>query len=343
MKIREQLPDSKPLYAAMTAAELLSRPPKEWTIPGMLPATGVAAIYGATNVGKTFIALELLAAIAEGGQFFGNTAKARGVVYVGLEGSDGIAARVRAWSTHHGRPLPDRARFILEEGFGLDNDKDVEHLAKSIAALHLDEHPVIFIDTLSAAMMGLEENSSADMGGAMKRIRHLRKLTDGMIILIAHSGKDSAKGLRGSSKLPADCDTIFQLKKKAGKRSLVVEKQRDAKVGDEWTFELLEVAGEGDVASCVVTYEMAGGAHANGAPRPLPKPAQERLGPNERIVVEIVRSYGGQGVRESEALSAFKAQYKPGSRHATTRFTEAVARLVEAGCLVREVDHLRLP
>ncbi|MBK7025401.1 MAG: AAA family ATPase [Sulfuritalea sp.] len=70
---------------------------------GVLPAEGIAACFGPSSSGKSFPALDLLAAIASGADWFGKRTKAAPVLYIGLEGEAGISQRVQAYQARHGQ------------------------------------------------------------------------------------------------------------------------------------------------------------------------------------------------------------------------------------------------
>ncbi|MGC8703819.1 MAG: AAA family ATPase, partial [Thiomonas sp.] len=91
-------------YRLRSAAEIAALPPVRWLVRGVLPAEGLAALFGASGSGKSFLALDLAAAIAEGRRWFGYRVNAAPVVYVGLEGEAGLSQRVQAWEKHHRRP-----------------------------------------------------------------------------------------------------------------------------------------------------------------------------------------------------------------------------------------------
>lgn len=65
-----KLPDAPTItparFTLLTRAELITRPPVQWLIRGVLPAQGLAAIYGPSGSGKSFLALDAIMAIAEG-------------------------------------------------------------------------------------------------------------------------------------------------------------------------------------------------------------------------------------------------------------------------------------
>jgi RecA-family ATPase len=57
---------SPPRFTLMHSDELANRPCAENRIKQVLPAQGIAVIYGPPKSGKTFLALDLAAAITEG-------------------------------------------------------------------------------------------------------------------------------------------------------------------------------------------------------------------------------------------------------------------------------------
>ena len=76
--------------------DLAALPPTKHLVKGILPSSGLAAIYGPSGSGKTFLALDLIMAIACQSDWFGHKVKNAPVTYVGLEGKGGIALK-----THH--------------------------------------------------------------------------------------------------------------------------------------------------------------------------------------------------------------------------------------------------
>lgn len=120
--------NKKPRFNPITAAIIEATPSLNWRVKYVLPATGIAAIYGASASGKSFVGLELAAAIAEGSPFFGYTAKPAAVLYVVLEGEGGIRGRVLAWQRYKARAMPSDMRFLLQP-FRLNDSQDVAELA----------------------------------------------------------------------------------------------------------------------------------------------------------------------------------------------------------------------
>lgn len=71
-------------FSLMTATDLAALPPVRWRVRGVLPQEGIAAIYGPPGSGKSFLALDMLAAIAAGRWWFGYRVQAAPVLYIAL-------------------------------------------------------------------------------------------------------------------------------------------------------------------------------------------------------------------------------------------------------------------
>ena len=189
----------EPRYKLLTAGDLRSLPPLAWRVRGVLPAVGLVALYGPSASGKSFLAMSLAAAIAEGEGWFDCRVEAAPVVYAALEGEGGFKLRAQAWEVHQGRDLPDGLQLMMQP-FKLTDPRDVSDLATVIPA-----GAVVFLDTLNRAAPTADENSSKDMGEILEAAKRLQRLTGEMVVLVHHTGKNAAAGLRGHSK-PIRCD-----------------------------------------------------------------------------------------------------------------------------------------
>ena len=265
------------------SAELHALPPMQWLVRGVLPSEGLAAIYGESGSGKTFLALDLCAAVADGAEWFGYRVQAAPVVYVALEGEHGLSQRVRAWEIRNHRSFPNRARFVLRASFDLRHADDVEALAEGIRDLGLAGGLVV-IDTLNRAAPGADENSSAEMGKIIEATKRLRDDLGGIVLLVHHSGKDADRGMRGHSSLYAALDAVIAVSRKGG-REWRIAKAKDGEDGKEHPFELRTVKlgtdDEGEpVTSCIV-------APTEAAPH-IERPKVPKGG-NQRIVYDALR------------------------------------------------------
>lgn len=90
-------------YKLLSRQQLTGMPEVEWIIPGILPDSGLASIYGAPGSGKSFVAIDLASRISLGhGPWFSREVEERPVVYIALEGGRGIEKRLKAWDQENG-------------------------------------------------------------------------------------------------------------------------------------------------------------------------------------------------------------------------------------------------
>lgn len=85
-------------FTVHSAQDFGSRPPMDWVVRGLLPRAELAVIYGESGSGKSFLALDLCAAITRGIEWRGKRVVRGRVVYVCAEGSGGFKARLRAYA-----------------------------------------------------------------------------------------------------------------------------------------------------------------------------------------------------------------------------------------------------
>ena len=249
-------PKPAPRYKLLGADELRDLPPLAWRVRGVLPAVGLAALYGPSASGKSFLAFDMAAAIAEGQRWFDCRVEAAPVVYAALEGEAGFKLRAQAWETSRGRALPDGLRMMLQP-FKLTDGQDVLDLAAVVPA-----GAVVVLDTLNRSAPTADENSSRDMGEILEAAKTLQTLTRGLVLLVHHTGKNAAAGLRGHSSLFAAMDAAIEVSRDGDRREWKVAKSKDGQDGTAHPFKLqvetlgVEETGEA-ITSCVVLRDTA--------------------------------------------------------------------------------------
>jgi len=241
-------------FRLLSSADLHALPPPTWCVRGVLPAQGLAAVYGPSGSGKSFLVLDAAASIAEGAPWFGYRAKATPVVYCALEGEAGFRLRVAAWEQGNGRALPAGLHLMLQP-FKLTNSRDVEDLAAAV--LSAGAGAVTILDTLNRAAPEADENASTDMGRILEAAKVLQRLTGGLVVVVHHTGKDATRGLRGHSSLFAALDAAVEVTREGDRREWKVAKAKDGQDGAEHPFRLAVLdLGEDDegeaVTSCVI-------------------------------------------------------------------------------------------
>ena len=143
--------------------------------------------------------------------------------------------------------------------FRLTSAEDVAGLAAAVG--ELGPGAVVFIDTLNRAAPEADENASKDMGQILKGAKALQRLTDGLVVLVHHTGKSVEAGLRGHSSLLAALDASIVVARggegQRDSRSWSVAKAKDGEDGatNAFSLEVVEIGTDkfGEPAtSCVV-------------------------------------------------------------------------------------------
>lgn len=325
-------PPPSPSHTRLLRIEqLLAAPATTYVVRGVLPATGLIALFGPPGSGKSFLAMDLVLAIASGqSEWFGRRLQQSPVAYLALEGQGGIARRVKAWMTHTQQSIPPNVRFFTGS-LSLLNGSDAETMAREIEH-ELGEGTVIVIDTLSRASPGGDENSSVDMTRVIDDAQLLGSIVQGPVVLIHHTGKDAGKGLRGHSSLIGAVDSAIEVVHQNGCRSWRVTKAKEDEAGIDFSFELVAyTVGQDqwgdDLRSCAVRRLLV------APPKPLPPPR----GKNQIAVIAAIRSalagtQGGILWPQAMSLAAAALNSVPNGRQNTVA-KDTLERLIQAGHL----------
>lgn len=241
-------------FKVLSADELDAIPPMKWLVRGVVPMSGVGAIYGPSGCGKSFLTLDMLAAIAAGREWFGCRVKAAPVLYVALEGEAGIRQRKDAYQERHGA-IPAGMRFMLT-ALDIRKEADRADLVCAIKAADLVDG-VLVLDTLNRAASGMDENASSDMGDVIDALKDVQRAIGGVVLAVHHSGKDVSKGMRGHSSLIGALDVAVEVSRNEDLREWKAHKVKDGEDGIPHPFRLdvVEVGVDEDgeeITSCVV-------------------------------------------------------------------------------------------
>lgn len=326
----------EPRYKLLGSADLHALPPLTWRVRGVLPAVGLAALYGPSASGKSFLGFDMAAAIAEGSRWFDCRVESAPVVYAALEGEAGFKLRAQAWEAHKGRTLPAGLNMVLQP-FKLTVERDISDLAAVVPP-----GAVVFLDTLNRAAPTADENSSRDMGEILESAKRLQSLTEGLVVLIHHTGKDATKGLRGHSSLLAAMDAAVEVSRDGDRREWKVAKSKDGADGDSHPFRLeietLDTDADGEpITSCTVRTD------TNAADVQRVKVPQ---GGNQKLVYDGIRGLFKDGatgkpgapplrpcIELEYAVTAGAARLTCPTDKRTSRSRDAITGLVSRGVL----------
>lgn len=241
--------------------------PEEYTAPDeliedVLVNKNISILYGDSNSGKTFFAIDMACSIALGRPWFGKQVEQGMAVYLATESPETVKARVQAYQKHHNVSIDHLLIIQVPVNFHEGGDYDVSR----IITLIRDEErrkeskcKLIIGDTLARISAGANENSGTDMGPIMARFDFLMNALNTAVLIVHHCGKDTAKGGRGWSGIRAHIDTEIEVTEKNTQRKASITKQRALpSKGDIFYFSLhviqIGMSKFGKTATtCVVT------------------------------------------------------------------------------------------
>lgn len=194
----------------------MNRPHVEFLIDGLIPKPGLVLFLGEAGAGKSFMALQIAFAVAQGGSFFHSSAKRGTVLYLQFDMSELIVRdrilKLREANVNTSGPIytlhpataPKGLNILKPEGYAILDD-----------AIQKANPDLIIYDVLREMHNADEDNSSE-----MKPVGDaLATLTGHRAGLILHHPKKIAWGLepktidasRGSSYLPGKVDAVWLL------------------------------------------------------------------------------------------------------------------------------------
>ncbi len=215
----------------------------QWVVKGLWPRSGVCFVAGPSMSGKSFWVLDKLVNVVRGHPILNRRSKRSGVIYVAAEGALGVRRRIQALRNEIGT-LGGAFEFIGQAPNLTDPD-DVAVLtdtlieARDLMASRNSRLGVVVIDTLSAATPGADENTAKDMGPVLNALQTMAIDMNLLVLIVAHTGKNEERGMRGWSGLLANADGLIMMDSPTdGARSGTVVKVKDGSAGDRFGFEL---------------------------------------------------------------------------------------------------------
>lgn len=203
-------------------------PPDE-ILQDVLTAGDGSVLYGDSNSGKTFTAIDMAASISQGSLWFNKRTESGLVIYLAAESPASIRRRLQAYQKYHEVKLTN---FIVVQNpidlFSNDGDtRRIIDLIKSLEDTTKIRAKMIVGDTLARLSAGANENAGQDMGRVIQHFDLIRTETEAHFMLIHHSGKNAAAGARGWSGVRAAVDTEIEVTDSPDGRCIEITKQRD--------------------------------------------------------------------------------------------------------------------
>lgn len=299
-----ETPRARPLIPIYSRRQLRELKRPEWLIDEVIVESSVIALYGPSGSLKSFVAIDLSMSVACGVAWHGREVKQGPVVYVTGEGRDQIDARLTAWEQLNAFD-GDAPIYVVPMGVSISDPQWVGHLIDAVQQVTGGAAPaMIWLDTLARTFGAGDENSQKDMNAFIGGMDRLRDTFRCVVGVVHHTGKEDAKGLRGSSALYAAMDTVVRTDRSAGNLHVTLKnaqphgKQKDAAEFEDIALEA-KVVGLGitDKKGREVTSLALVPAEARAKPEAEPKP--QRLGSNQEAVLSAIR----KAAQSDQALS----------------------------------------
>jgi AAA domain len=205
----------------------------KFVIHDVVPYQALGEIYAPPGGGKTAISADMGLHIAAGRQYRGRRTEQQPVVYIALEGHNGIDNRIAAARQHLGLDGQDIPFALIKIRADFRVKETAQRVAANVKAMiaHFGfqkPNPVIFVDTFQAAL---------GPGGNDCNPEHVTMLIENVkdeligigctVVVVHHTGKDAAKGSRGWSGLLGALDFELEIDRKKDARFMYLSKQRD--------------------------------------------------------------------------------------------------------------------
>lgn len=204
-------------------ADVLMRehfPPVEYAVPGVIPE-GYVVLAGPPKVGKSWLVLAILLAIALGSRVLGTiwAQDPRPVLYLALEDS---RRRMQRRLAHLGVD-PDSGPALFHFATGDVPMSEVIDVAATFLRDHAHERPVVCIDTLAMIMRPAAPGQGAyERDYAMgTRLKELARLADGCTVIAVHHTRKAAAddwmdGVSGTNGVNGAADATLVVHRKRG-------------------------------------------------------------------------------------------------------------------------------
>ena len=207
--------DSRRLRAVDIGAFLsMDIPPREMVLAPVLPSQGLAMLYAARGVGKTFVGLGMAYAVATGGAFFRWQAPApRRVLYIDGEMPARAMQERLAQIVQGSEKEPPSTDFlrVITPDLQPDGIPDISSTEGQAAIEdYLEGVSLVIVDNLSTLCRYGRENEAESWEPMQEWLLSLRRRGIS-VLLVHHAGKGGAQ--RGTSKREDCLDTVICLKR----------------------------------------------------------------------------------------------------------------------------------
>lgn len=244
-----------------------------YLVKGWLDRGAFSCLFGPSNVGKSFFALDLAVHVSAGAEWFGHRVAGAGpAVYVCAEGGAVFGNRVAALRVAKPEVVAkatEAGMAILPLPVDMCGGTDADLIVRMIENA-LDVRPsLVVIDTLARSLGSGNENEGKDIAALVASCGKIQAATGAHVMLVHHTGKDASRGLRGHSSLHAALDSEIELTSSGDEVKATATKQRDLAFHApiHFTLRAVEIGTDedGDAVTSAVCDPITPAPRAKGA------------------------------------------------------------------------------
>lgn len=185
--------------------------PMTWLVQDLVARDSLVFLVGKSNVGKTFLYLDMVLNTVLGRPFMGKATTPTKTLIVLGEGLAGFGARIEAWCTANNADVADVKPWLsFTAGANLNNDESLDRLR---GTAERNDVGLIVFDTYAATSGVMSEDDAALNAATLNAAKTIRP---GATLLFAHHPRKSSEEgtnpvLRGSGALAGAADVVMTL------------------------------------------------------------------------------------------------------------------------------------
>lgn len=189
----------------------------------VIPARSVGYISGFDGVWKTFASLGFAAGLAMMG---------KRVLYIMGEGVFATDDRLQAICQHRGWDIADLDAGLDIKGSTVNLFDAGADFAALLELAGRERYDLVVVDTLARSVGAGNQDSATDMSVVTHHVDQIKQASGGSVLIVAHTGKDADKGIRGSSALRANADFAIAMKRDGDTVRLSTKAEHGGKMKD---------------------------------------------------------------------------------------------------------------
>jgi len=192
-------------------------PPQKFLVDGLIPAGQLVMLGGRGKAGKSWLVLQLIAAVDRGMPFLGKTTSRGKVLYLALE--DGRRRLNQRPKILKWQPSPDVDIAFKVDKFDAGG-QGLAHIRQAIADKGYD---LVVVDTLVKTLSGsADENNNTYMAAICNDLADMAHDSGAAILIVHHTSKQLVENpfdaLRGASAIRDAYDAGMMLVRKHGEK-----------------------------------------------------------------------------------------------------------------------------